>query len=81
MNLMTKEVFPVEVSVRGGRRGKEKKGKGDGETGEGVTDRLNGSPAQQSFASSRCRQSLERVGGEGEESRGSGRINGMGEGL
>lgn len=67
MNLMTKDDFPVEVSVRNGVSGDREEGEGDGETGVGGrggerTDRLNGSQGQQSFASSRCRRSLGRVG-------------------
>jgi len=54
------------------------------ETGDGWTYRPNGSQAQQSFSSSRCRRSLQRVvegrrsgeGGSGEE-----RIKGRREGL
>lgn len=65
MNLMTKDDFPVEVNVRTEVTGDGEEGQGDEGNGGESTDRLNGSQAQQSFASSRCRRSLGRVWGEG----------------
>lgn len=64
MNLMTKDDFPVEVSVRTEMSGDREEGEGNEETGGGEggrTDRLNGSRAQQSFVSSRCHRSLRRA--------------------
>jgi len=87
---MTKDDFPVEhgreTDVRTELAGDREGGEGDGNGGEGDgrTDRLNGSQAQQSFSSSRCRRSLQRVGDEerpGEGRSGEERIKGRGEGL
>lgn len=85
---MTRDDFPVErkgADVRTEVSGDREEGEGDANGGGGRgTHRPNGSQAQQSFSSSRCRRSLQRVvEGErsGEGMSGEERIKGKGEGL